>query len=76
MALILLVTAPAAKAQFSTRCSQDHWGNITCTGSDGSRLRQSTDFFGNTRTNVETPYGRSTCRSSRDFFGNFTTTCY
>ena len=73
----LALSVLRAAAQYSSRCSTDYFGNITCRSSDGGRLQMNRDYFGNYRSTYRDSYGNSSrCSSSRDYFGNITTRCY
>jgi hypothetical protein len=76
--LALAVTASLpAQAQYSSRCSRDYFGSITCRDSDGNQIKIQTDYFGNTTGTYRGNDGSSArCRSSVDYFGNLNTRCY
>ena len=75
--LLVGLTLLPAQAQYTNRCSTDHFGNTTCRDSDGNRLRIQRDGFGNGTGTFQGNDGSYTrCRSFRDHFGNVTTRCY
>jgi hypothetical protein len=72
-----IILAAPAYGQYSSRCSTDYFGNVTCRSSDGYRLNLDRDYFGNTRSTITTPDGdRTRCTSTRDYFGNVNTRCW
>ena len=81
LAAPLALLAAPAKAQYwggyNSRCSQDYFGNIRCSGSDGSRMRIDTDYFGGATSVYTDGYGRRiSCRTTSDYFGNVNTRCF
>jgi len=69
ISLCLLAISSMANSQ--TTCTEDYFGNVTCTGSDGSTVRGTTDYFGNETWTDDR--GNST-RGTTDYFGNKTYT--
>ena len=73
----LAALQPAHAQSWNSRCTQDYFGNIRCSASDGSSLRITEDYFGTLRGTFTDGYGRSTnCRTTRDYFGTIRTSCY
>lgn len=73
-----LLAAPLAflaqPASADVRCYQDGFGNVRCSGDNGSSLRQ-TSFGNYTRTTINDGYGNTTHCRTYDYGMSSRTTC-